>query len=229
MSGAAERPLLVLERVGEGRVAQMLSDHAWLWARGFEDGGPQGLLLRRLVHWLMQEPELEEEALRAAPEGDAIAIERRSLEETERRLTITAPSGAVQEIILEAGTAGVAKTVVEAEEPGLYEVTDGELTTHVAVRPIDPQELADMRATPDLLAPLVEASDGAIKWLAEEGTPAVRKVARGRATSGRDWIGLVRNERYLVTGASQLPLLPALLALLLLLGTLGFAWYREGR
>ena len=229
MSGAAERPLLVLERIGKGRVAQMLSDHAWLWARGFEDGGPQGLLLRRLVHWLMQEPELEEEALRAAPEGDAIAIERRSLEEVERRLTVTAPSGAVREVPLEAGTAGVAKTVIEAEEPGLYEVTDGELTTHVAVRPIDPQELADMRATPDVLAPLVEESDGTVKWLAEEGTPAVRKVARGRATSGRDWIGLVSNERYLVTGASQLPLLPALLALLLLLSTLGFAWYREGR
>jgi hypothetical protein len=229
MSGVSERPLLVLERIGEGRIAQLLSDHAWLWARGFEDGGPQGLLLRRLVHWLMQEPELEEEALRAKPEDEAIAIERRSLEETARRITITAPSGATQEISVEPGEDGVAKAVVQADEPGLYEVSDGELITHVAVRPIDPEELADMRATPDRLAALVEASDGAIKWLAEEGTPAVRKVARGRATSGRDWIGLVGNERYLVTGASQLPLLPALLALLLLLGTLGFAWYREGR
>jgi hypothetical protein len=229
MSGAAERPLLVLERIGEGRVAQLLSDHAWLWARGFEHGGPQGLLLRRLVHWLMQEPELEEEALRANPEGDAIAIERRSLEDVTRQLTITAPSGASQEVSLEPGADGIAKAVVEAAEPGLYEVSDGKLTTHVAVRPIDPEELADMRATPERLAPLIEESDGAIKWLAESGTPSVRKVARGRATSGRDWIGLVRNERYLVIGASQLPLLPAALALLLLVGSLGFAWYREGR
>src|ERR687892_1582748 len=193
MSGAAERPLLVLERIGKGRVAQMLSDHAWLWARGFEDGGPQGLLLRRLVHWLMQEPELEEEALRAKPDGEAIAIERRSLEDAARQLTITAPSGASREISLEPGADGIAKAVVEAEEPGLYQISDGELTTHVAVRPIDPEELADMRATPDRLAPLVEASDGAIKWLGQEGTPTVRQVARGRATSGRDWIGLVRN------------------------------------
>ena len=85
-----------------------------------------------------------------------------------------------------------------------------------------------MRATPERLAPLVEESDGAIKWLAD-GTPAVRQVSPGRATSGRDWIGLVRNDRYLVTGASEVPLLPALVALLLLLGTLGSAWYREGR
>jgi hypothetical protein len=229
MSGAAERPLLVLARIGEGRVAQLLSDHAWLWARGFEHGGPQGLLLRRLVHWLMQEPELEEEALRARPEGEAIAIERRSLEDAIRQLTITAPSGASREISLEPGADGIAKAVVEAAEPGLYQISDGELTTHVAVRPIDPEELADMRATPERLAPVIEESEGAIIWLAEQGTPAVRKVSRGRATSGRDWIGLVRNERYLVTGASQLPLLPAVLALMLLLSTLGFAWYREGR
>ena len=229
MSGAGERPLLVLERIGEGRVAQLLSDHAWLWARGFEHGGPQGLLLRRLVHWLMQEPELEEEALRARPEGEAIAVERRSLEDTTRQLTITAPSGATREISLEPGSDGVAKVVVEAEELGLYQVSDGALTTHVAVRPIDPAELADMRATPERLAPVIEESNGAITWLAERGTPAVRKVSRGRATSGRDWIGLVRNDRYLVTGASQLPLLPAVLALMLLLSTLGFAWYREGR
>jgi hypothetical protein len=229
MSGAAERPLLVLARIGEGRVAQLLSDHAWLWARGFEHGGPQGLLLRRLVHWLMQEPELEEEALRARPEGEAIAIERRSLEDAIRQLTITAPSGASREISLEPGADGIAKAVVDAEEPGLYQVSDRELTTHVAVRPIDPEELADMRATPERLAPVIEESNGAITWLAEGGTPAVRKVSRGRATSGRDWIGLVRNERYLVTGASQLPLLPAVLALMLLLSTLGLAWYREGR
>ena len=130
---------------------------------------------------------------------------------------------------MQPGADGVAKTVVAAEEPGLYQITDGELTTHVAVRPIDPEELADMRATPERLAPIIDESHGAISWLAERGTPAVRKVSRGRATSGRDWIGLVRNERYLVTGASQLPLLPAVLALMLLLGTLGFAWYREGR
>jgi hypothetical protein len=229
MSGAAERPLLVLGRIGQGRVAQLLSDHAWLWARGFEHGGPQGLLLRRLVHWLMQEPELEEEALRARPEGDALAIERRSLEDKPRQLTITAPSGATQETELRPGADGIARAVVEAKEQGLYQVTDDELTTYAAVRPIDPEELADMRATPERLAPIVDESHGAITWLAERGTPSVRKVARGRATSGRDWIGLVRNERYLVTGASELPLLPAVLALMLLLGTLGFAWYREGR
>jgi hypothetical protein len=229
MSGAAERPLLVLDRVGEGRVAQLLSDQVWLWARGFEGGGPQGLLLRRLVHWLMQEPELEEEALRAEPAGDSIAIERRSLEAEPATATVTAPSGRTSQVTLEPSAQGVARATLPAEEAGLYRIADGELTTYVAVRPIGAEELSDMRATPERLAPLVEASGGAVHWLADGGAPGIRKVARGRALSGRGWVGLQRNERYLVTGASQLPLLPAVLALILLLGTLGFAWYREGR
>jgi hypothetical protein len=229
MSGAAERPLLVLNRVGEGRVAQLLSDQVWLWARGFEGGGPQGLLLRRLVHWLMQEPELEEEALRAEPVGDTIAIERRSLHPEAETAAVTSPSGRTTEVTLEPSEQGIAQASVQAEEAGLYRVSDGSLTTYVAVRPIGPEELSDMRATPDRMASLVEASGGAVKWLADGGAPAIRRVASNRALSGRDWVGLRRNDRYLVTGASQLPLLPAVLALMLLLGTLGFAWYREGR
>src|SRR5579883_2032606 len=64
MQGPDGKPLLQLSREGEGRVALLLSDHIWLWARGFEGGGPHLDLLRRLSHWLMKEPDLEEEALR---------------------------------------------------------------------------------------------------------------------------------------------------------------------
>jgi hypothetical protein len=229
MSGAAERPLLVLDRIGEGRVAQLLSDQQWLWARGFEGGGPQGLLLRRLVHWLMQEPELEEEILRAEPQDDSVAIERRSLEELPKSVTVTTPSGRTEEVALEPAGEGIGRALVAAEEAGLYQISDEELIAFAAARPIGTQELADMRATDERLAPLVEASGGAVTWLADQGTPAVRQVARGRTLAGRDWLGIHRTERYLVIGATQQSLLPALLALLLLLGTQGFAWYREGR
>ena len=40
MTGADGKPLLLLSRFGEGRVALLLSDHIWLWARGYEGGGP---------------------------------------------------------------------------------------------------------------------------------------------------------------------------------------------
>ncbi len=229
MTGAAERPLLVLDRIGEGRVAQLLSDHPWLWARGVEEGGPQGLLLRRLVHWLMQEPELEEEMLSAAPEGEQILIERRSLDDVDGDVTVVSPSGEERAVALESGGDGIGNARFQAEERGLYRVEDADLVTYAAIRPISSFELADMRATADLLAPLTSATGGGIVWLAEDGLPSLRKTGENRATSGRDWLGFLRKERYLVTGANQLPLLPAVLALLLLLGTLCAAWYREGR
>jgi len=230
MEGAADRPLLVLDRIGEGRVAQLLSDHAWLWARGVESGGPQGLLLRRLVHWLMQEPELEEEMLSAAPQGEQIVIERRSLDDIDGSdIKITSPAGEVSAAVLSAMSEGIGQAEIEAGERGLYRIEDGDLTTYAAVRPISAVELSDMRATADLLSPLIEATSGGVFWLAEDGLPSVRKTGLNRAVAGRDWIGFMRNERYLVAGADQQPLLPAILALALLLGFLGFAWYREGR
>ncbi len=229
MTGAAERPLLVLDRIGEGRVAQLLSDHPWLWARGVEEGGPQGLLLRRLVHWLMQEPELEEEMLLAAPQGEQILIERRSLNDVAGAVEIIAPSGEERSVELEADGDGIGNAEFLAEERGLYRIEDDDLVTYAAIRPISNVELADMRASADQLSPLADVTGGAVVWLAEDGVPSLRKVGDGRATGGRDWLGFLRKERYLVTGANQTPLLPALLALLLLLGTLGAAWYREGR
>ncbi|MGI9417704.1 MAG: hypothetical protein ACR2RA_07700 [Geminicoccaceae bacterium] len=229
MTGAAERPLLVLDRIGEGRVAQLLSDHPWLWARGVEQGGPQGLLLRRLVHWLMQEPELEEEMLSAAPQGEQILIERRSLDDVDGDVNVVSPSGEERAIALESAGGGIGNARFQAEERGLYRVEDRDLVTYAAIRPISSFELADMRATANLLAPLTKATGGGIVWLVEDGLPAVRKTGENRATSGRDWLGFLRKDRYLVTGANQLPLLPAVLALLLLLATLAAAWYREGR
>ena len=93
MTGDHGEPLLVLDRVGKGRVAQLLSDEMWLWARGFEGGGPQAELLRRLAYWLMKEPDLEENDLRAAVDGNRLVVTRQSLEPDDRPVTVTAPDG----------------------------------------------------------------------------------------------------------------------------------------
>jgi hypothetical protein len=229
MNGVADRPLLVLKRVGEGRVAQLLSDHTWLWARGFEGGGPQALLLRRLVHWLMKEPELEEEALRASASGDEIVVERQSLESKAVPATVTTPSGREQPLQLVPEADGVARARFKADEDGVYRITAGEHTAYATPRPIAPIELADMRATDRIVAPFAEASGGSVRWLSTDGVPELRRVERGRRAFGRGWVGIERNEAYRVLGVNETPLLPAWLALGLLLGAATLAWWREGR
>lgn len=228
MEGALGRPLLILDRVGKGRVAQLLSDQAWLWARGFEAGGPQPELLRRLSHWLMKEPELEEEDLRATVRGNRIEITRRSLTPGTPEVTVTAPDGGERKVTLAEQGGGRAVGTLAAQQTGIHRISDGERATVAAVGTLNPREFADVRATAELLAPVAKATGGAVHWLGD-GMPDIRRVAPGRDTTGRNWLGLVAHKDYVVTGVRQLPLLPVLLVLVLTLGTLLLAWRREGK
>jgi hypothetical protein len=227
MRGANASPLLILDRVGEGRVAQVTSDHIWLWARGFEGGGPQAELLRRLAHWLMKEPELEENALRASVRDGKLDIERRSVDPIAPEAKITNPDGTVSTIALAKRGPGRYGAVLPVTQTGLYSVGNGDLIAMAAAGTLNPLELADVRATESILRPIAAATKGSVNGL-RDGTPSLRRVAPDRRTAGRDWIGLVANEDYLVTDVRRIPALPGLLILFLVLATAAIAWRREG-
>jgi hypothetical protein len=229
MSGIEERPLLILDRVGEGRVAQLLSDHMWLWSRGFEGGGPQAELLRRVAHWLMREPDLEEEDLRATVVGGHLEIARRSLSPQVPEIEVTAPSGAQRQIALQPGEGGRASATIPVTETGLYRISDGQRTAMAAAGPLNPREFRDMRASAAPMAEVLKDSGGTALRLAGNSLPDVRKVRPSRDRFGGGWIGMVANESYVVTGVSQASLLPTPVLLLLILGAGLLAWYREGR
>ncbi len=228
MTGDRGEPLLVLDRAGKGRVAQLLSDQMWLWARGFEGGGPQAELLRRLAYWLMKEPDLEENDLRASVDGDRLLVTRQSLEPDDKPVTVTAPDGTTSTLTLTPTHGGQSTGTLAVSQMGLYRVTDGARTALAAAGPLNPVEFADVRATPDKLAPIVSASGGGVYWIAD-GVPEIRRVAAGRGTAGHDWLGLRENDDYVVAGFSETPLLPGVAALLLAIGALLAAWRREGR
>ena len=219
--------VFLVKRVGKGRVAQLLSDHIWLWARGYGGGGPHGELLRRVAHWLMKEPELEENALRAMVRDGRIEVERRSIEADAPTVEVTGPDGAKRSLKLTESSPGRFAGSLPVAEAGLYMASDGEHTAMAAAGALNPLELADMRATGERLAPLVKAAGGGVFWLAD-GLPDIRRVAPSRGRAGRTWLGLTANGDYLVTGARRLPALPALLVLLLALGAMALAWRREG-
>jgi len=228
MSDASNHPLLVLDRVGKGRVAELMSDQTWLWARGFEGGGPQAELLRRLAHWLMKEPELEAESLQAEINGDHIRITRHTMAPQTPAVTLTMPSGKTQLLPLTRAEPGVWRADAMAGELGLYRATDGILSTVTAAGPLNPKEVADMRATDAVLAPVARASGGSVHWL-DDGVPEIRRVGLGETASGDRWIGLRSNGAYRVTALEQQKLLPQWLALLLIVGALLLAWRLEGR
>ncbi len=228
MSGIDDRPLLVLDRVGEGRVALLASDHAWLWNRGYEGGGPQLELLRRLAHWMMKEPELEEEALWAEPSGRSMRIIRRSLNESVGSVTVTTPSGNEVEVPLEEVSPGRFEAVYDGPEIGLYRLEEDALSAVVGLGPAAPREFVQTIASGEALTPLVEEMRGGVMRL-EDGLPAIREVRVGRPAAGRGWIGLTPREAYETLDVRQTPLAPEWLVLLLAAGLIVGAWLREGR
>lgn len=233
MTGPDERPLLVVDTAGKGRVAQLLSDQVWLWARGFEGGGPQAELLRRLAHWLMKEPDLEEEVLRGEVKARTLTINRRTMAETASPVTVTLPSGKTRVITLEETAPGRYTARMPIDEVGLYRLTDGELTALVAVGPLNPREVADMRATATLLEPIAEQTGGGIYWVGSNDgahdVPAVRFISKEGVANGKSWLGIQRSGAYIVTAVEETPLMMPSLALALILLTLLFAWRQESQ
>jgi uncharacterized membrane protein len=229
MSGYNDEPLLVLDREGKGRVAQLLSDQMWLWTRGFEGGGPQAELLRRVVYWLMKEPDLEENDLRATVDGKRLVVTRQSLEKDDRPVQVTGPDGKLQTLSLAPQHGGRSTGSLPVTESGLYRVTDGTRTALAAAGALNPIELADVRTTDEKLKGAAEATGGGIYWVGPGTLPDLRRVAPDRSSAGRSWMGFRANGDYVVTGVKEVPLLPGLVALLLALGTFIAAWRREGK
>jgi hypothetical protein len=228
MEGIGDRPLLILDRVGEGRVALLASDHAWLWNRGYEGGGPQLELLRRLAHWMMKEPELEEEALTAVATGQSMRIVRRTLSEEVPPVTITGPDGTVTTLDLDAAGPGRFATRFDGPEIGLYRLESGDQTAVIGLGPAAPREFEATIATAAIMADRVAATRGGILRL-EDGTPRIRTVREGRPAAGRGWIGITPRGAYETLDVRQTALLPPWLVLLLAAGFITTAWLREGR
>ncbi|MEE4347481.1 MAG: hypothetical protein V2I53_11860 [Paracoccaceae bacterium] len=228
MSGIDDRPLLILDRVDEGRIALLASDQAWLWDRGYEGGGPQLELLRRLAHWMMKEPELEEEAIFAEPTGQTMRIIRRTLEETAGPVTVTTPSGDEVEIPLTEVSPGRFEAIYEGPEIGLYRLADGDQSAVIGLGPAAPREFEQTIATGEVMQPAIDSLRGGVLPLAD-GIPAIRNVTAGRPAAGRGWIGLTPRDAFETRDLRQTPLLPAWLVLLLASGLIVGAWLREGR
>ncbi len=240
LEGARGSPLLLLDRRGKGRVALLTSDHAWLWARGFEGGGPHSDLLRRLSHWLMKEPDLEEERLLTSSQGMKITIERHSMGKAIGPVTLQSPDGTTSEVDLEAAGAGIWRTTHDVKLPGLYKATtqgpEGPLSAVVHAGSEDPREMSDVTTTADLLKPLAEPTGGGLFWTGGRATeemsvtvPRVSMLVNAKVFSGSGWLALKDREAFVTRGVRVYPLFTGLLALAALLALITLAWWREGR
>src|SRR3954453_15827269 len=232
MTGADGKPLLLLSRFGEGRVALLLTDHIWLWARGYEGGGPHLDLLRRTSHWLMKQPDLDEEALRLQVEGHDLVVLRQTMSDSVAPVTVTSPAGANRQLTLSEGEPGTWRSTIPANELGLWQATDGTLKALINVGPTNPKEFSEVTSTTELLKPLAQASGGDARRVVDGSSIELPRIVPVRSSGifrGGGWMGIRMGDASGVRGVGVLPLFAGLIGLLLLLGAFAATWVREGR
>src|ERR1700704_5917306 len=232
MTGADGKPLLLLARYGEGRVALLLSDHIWLWARGYEGGGPHLDLLRRMSHWLMKQPDLDEEALRLQVQGHDLVVLRQTMADSVAPVTVTSPTGASRELTLSATEPGTWTAAILANELGLWKATDGTLKALINVGPTNPKEFSEVTSTTEMLKPLTQATGGDARRVVDGSSVELPRIVPVRASGvfrGDGWVGVKMRDASVVKGVGVLPVFAGLIGLLLLLGAFAATWLREGR
>ena len=227
MEGPAGEPLLVMEKVGDGRVGMLMSDQAWLWARGYDGGGPYSELFRRLAHWLLGEPDLDAEKLTAMVNGDELIIERQTLGDGDQKVVVQKPDGTAETIKLEDIGDGLFRGIGKTSGQGAYILKSGDVNTVTAIGALNPKEYGNLAPTADILKPLTVITGGTISNSAD--LPSIRQVKRGANTSGDNWMGLVKNNQFVTRNSKRRPLAPGLLFFALSMACLAWAWRREGQ
>ncbi len=232
MSGIQNTPLLLLDRVGKGRVAQFSSDNIWLWAKGYKNGGPHAELSRRIIHWLMKEPELDEKAMSVAVHGNNITIRMQNYEREESHVQMVNPDGHSENIALSDNGTGWFEKKIVATQNGIYSFENAEGVKKFAViGSLNPPEMRNVLSTETVLKNVVEHSRGKIIWLSKHAEPSIRIMAGGANTryGGRNWIGLRQNNDYEVTSARDIALFTPWSSVLFLVAFLALIWWFEGR
>lgn len=235
MNGADNRPLMLLSHIGKGRVGMLLSDEGWLWARGFEGGGPYAALYRRMAHWLMKEPDLEEEALTASSNGNNLTIRRQTMADKPEIVTVTSPSGKKQTVRLEKQQEGVFVANLPTNEVGLFKITNGDKLALAHIGPMNSPEYAELISTDEKLTPIVFSSGGHITRLHAKASekismPGITPIDNSARTKNikADTIALLKADQTKLVNTVQYSIYTGLLALFVCLLLLSGMWYKEG-
>jgi len=231
MDGPDGVPLFVIDKVEDGRVAMLMSDQAWLWAKGHEGGGPYREMFRRTAHWLMGEPELDAETLTAVRDGEELVITRRSLDDVDAPVTVISPDGTQRRITLDRIAEGLYRATTPLAGQGAYRLQNDDISTITAVGALNPKEYENLLPSEDVLAPLSDATGGIVKSveLSASNLPTIRRPRAGRTTTGNNWMGLVAHETYTVTQSRRTPLAPGIFLFALFFIFIAWAWRREGK
>ncbi len=232
MRGAANEPLLVLNRYGEGRVATApVRITAGSGPAALKAAARMSLFMRRIAHWLMKEPSLEEEALRATANGRTLVIERQTMSDTTDPATIELPSGETRR-----GHSGARRgtdcsgrswrstsRVLSKSPPGIC------VRSPMSGRSTHPSSVQPSRPLASSLLSSAETGGLTTRVNATASNlPQILPTRSARIDAG-ERMGLRASNESVLKGVRSVPLFGGFLGLALMILALGATWFREGR
>ncbi len=228
------KPLLVMNREKKGRVAMLLSDQAWLWARGHDGGGPYSGLIGNTARWLLQDSTMEEESLRIQSRDNTLVVEQQTMDQNGSPVMIRTPSGKALTLETTPSEPGLWQAIIPTEEHGIYsaESTGRQLSKVFAyVEPSNPREFESPISTLDILRPLSKKSGGIVTRMVDDSGAAIDiKIAaqdKPGETTTTDKFNIRMNTKSITTGEERQPVIPDYLMLAGIIGLFGAGLYRH--
>jgi hypothetical protein len=185
-----------------------------------------------MSHWLMKQPDLDEEALHLQVQGHDLIVVRQTMADSVSPVTVTSPSGSTHDLTLNASDPGEWRASLPANELGLWQATDGTLKALINVGPTNPREFSEVTSTTDTLKPLAQATGGDAQRVVDGSSVELPRIVPVRSSSvfhGDGWMGVRLRDASVVKGMGVLPIFAGLAGLLLLLGAFAATWLRESR
>lgn len=230
LNGANDQALLVLDRYGKGRVAQILSDQIWLWARGWGKKSPYLSLMRNTLHWLMKEPDLEDRGLFLSAANNQINIDLRDPMHEDRiapEIEIITPNGANQTQILTESSPFNYNGLYRAEEAGLYKITAGDYTRYIMLGEPNPKEYQEMRSTEAILSPFVQKLHGKIERVDNATSMQIVQSSKKNQFASARRFFVKQGENFRILSSTQKPFIPLPFVLGMFLVAIGICWWQE--
>ena len=115
-------PLLVVDNVGKGRVAQILSDESWIWQKSLNDKGPLIELMRNTIQWLLKNPKLEENLISFYQSDNLIKVRLNSLASGDISAKIISPNQRSINLKLKDNGNGIYEGEFKPKERGKFQI-----------------------------------------------------------------------------------------------------------
>ena len=234
--GIDKNPLLTINRINNGRIAQIYSHNLWLWTKtNNNNGGPYNLLIKNLAHWLMKEPTLEENKLTATINEKDIIINKRFFSTPQKedlKFSIIDPDGKKISKILKKSIDNEYSYNFRFKKKGVFIISDGNIVINISTDNFKKLEYENLNLTDEII---LNNSISTYKtkpiWIDKKNKlPEIRTSHKlDKDISKENFLYVLKKNNFVVDGINTKKIVPLEISILCLAFFLIMSWKKESQ